>query len=238
MPEPMADLNPIAERIVTVNGMPALLVPRNLRRIRSPVIFFAVKFFQNRRIELRRDAKVDMRTFDRARATLGDLIDLCRMTNCPVFGTVSVTCSSPGTCASSVKPNVSRYQILPCSKSVTSIRTWLILRERHDFSLRFVAHRIAANRKAPTCCRPDRAQKATALIGQGAAYSPDHGMRNFLSSRRAHDIGKIFRRRLRNRTRRLPTAAPDSARSENPAAPHPNPCDWPACKKRSAALRD
>src|ERR1044071_4764113 len=75
MREPMADLNPIAERIVAVNRVPALLMPGNLARIRSPVEFLAVEFLQDRRVKLRRDAKVDVRPFDRARAALGDSID-------------------------------------------------------------------------------------------------------------------------------------------------------------------
>src|SRR4026207_908359 len=83
MPESMADLNPVAERIVAVNRMTALLVPRNLRRIGSPVIFFTIKFFQNRRVELRRDAKVDMGTFDRTRAPLRNLIDFVQYHQLP-----------------------------------------------------------------------------------------------------------------------------------------------------------
>src|SRR5437870_4357957 len=71
----MADLNAIAKRIITVNRVTALLMPRDLRRVRSPVIFFAVEFSQDRRIDRRVDTKIDMRPFDRARAALGDLID-------------------------------------------------------------------------------------------------------------------------------------------------------------------
>src|SRR5215510_3250405 len=73
--EAMPDLNPVAERIVSVNRVAALLVPRNLRRVRSPVVFLAIEFFQDRRIERGIDAKIDMRPFDRSRATLGHLVD-------------------------------------------------------------------------------------------------------------------------------------------------------------------
>ena len=73
--EPMADLNAIAERIIAVDRVTALLVPRDLRRVRSPVVFFTIEFFQDLRINLGVDAKIDMRSFDRARAALGHLID-------------------------------------------------------------------------------------------------------------------------------------------------------------------
>ena len=114
MSEAMPDLNPIAERIVAVNRMSALLVPGNLGRIRSPVIFFAVELFENRRIELRRDTKIDMRPFDRARAALGDLIDSMQIS--PI-GRCSARSKSPvhrpGTCVSFVNPKVSQYQDFP-----------------------------------------------------------------------------------------------------------------------------
>src|ERR1043166_4185451 len=76
--ESMADLNAIAERIVAVNGMAALLVPRNLCRIRSPIEFSPVELFENRRIQLRRNPKIDMRAFDGSRAPLGDLVDFAQ----------------------------------------------------------------------------------------------------------------------------------------------------------------
>ena len=74
----MPNLNSIAEWIIAVHGMPALLVPRNFRRIRSPVIFSPVEFFQYRWLKIRRDAKIDVRPFHCARAPLGDLIDLMK----------------------------------------------------------------------------------------------------------------------------------------------------------------
>src|SRR5918999_801665 len=73
--KPVADLNAIAEGIVAVDGVAALLVPRNLGRIRSPVVFLAVEFFQDRRIDRGVDAKIDMGSLDRSRATLRDLLD-------------------------------------------------------------------------------------------------------------------------------------------------------------------
>src|SRR5439155_6821466 len=74
--KPMSDLNPIAKRIVTVDCMLTLLVPRNLRGIRSPVKLAPIEFFEDRRVKLRSDAKIDVRTLDRACTTLGDLIHL------------------------------------------------------------------------------------------------------------------------------------------------------------------
>ena len=73
--KPMSNLNAVAERIVTVHRMAALFMPWYFRRVRSPVVFFTIELFENRRIKLGRDAKIDMRTFDRTGAALRDLID-------------------------------------------------------------------------------------------------------------------------------------------------------------------
>ena len=126
--KPMPDLYPVAEGIIPIDRVTALFVPGNFRGIRPPVVFFSVEPFKDRRVQLRCDAKIDVWSLDRARASFGDLIHRARITSCPVFGTVSVTCASPGTCPPSVRPNVSRYQVFPCSRSVTSTRTWLMRR--------------------------------------------------------------------------------------------------------------
>src|SRR5205823_7320519 len=81
--KPMSDLNPIAKRIVTVDCMLTLLVPRNLRGIRSPVKLAPIEFFEDRRVKLRSDAKIDVRTLDRARAPLSDLIDFVQNDQLP-----------------------------------------------------------------------------------------------------------------------------------------------------------
>src|SRR5436309_3186972 len=73
--KPMPDLNPVPKRIVTVDRMAALFMPGNFRGIRSPVKLASIEFFEDRRVELRRNAKIDVRTLDRARAPLSDLID-------------------------------------------------------------------------------------------------------------------------------------------------------------------
>src|SRR5690242_13215671 len=75
MAKPVPDLNSIAKWIVAVHRMSALFMPGNFRRIGSPVIFSPLKFFQYRWIEIRRDTKIHVRPFDRARAPLGHLID-------------------------------------------------------------------------------------------------------------------------------------------------------------------
>lgn len=75
MPEPVSNLNSVAKWIIAVNRMSALFMPGNFRRIGSPVIFPPVKFFQYRWIKLRRDAKIDVWSFDRARAPLSHLVD-------------------------------------------------------------------------------------------------------------------------------------------------------------------
>jgi hypothetical protein len=74
----MANLYSVAERIVTVHRMAALFMPWYFRRVRAAVVFFTIEFFENRRIKLRRDAKVDMGSLDGARAALGDLIDFAQ----------------------------------------------------------------------------------------------------------------------------------------------------------------
>src|SRR5207253_7712877 len=74
--KPMPDLNPIAKRIVTVDRMAALFMPGNFRGIRSPVKLAPIEFFEDRRVKLRRDAEIDVRSLDRPCTTLGDLIHL------------------------------------------------------------------------------------------------------------------------------------------------------------------
>ena len=75
MTESVPELNSVAKWIIAVNRMSALFMPGNFRRIRSPVIFPPVKFFQYRWIKLRRDAKIDVWSFDRARAAISDFVD-------------------------------------------------------------------------------------------------------------------------------------------------------------------
>src|SRR5439155_23951675 len=74
--KPMPDLNPIAKRIVTVDRMAALFMPRNLRGIRSPVKLASIEFFEDRRVKLRRAAEIDVRSLDRPCTTPGALIHL------------------------------------------------------------------------------------------------------------------------------------------------------------------
>ena len=73
--KPVPDLNSIAKWIVAINGMSALFMPGNFRRIGSPIIFSPGEFFQYRWVKIRRDAKIEVRPFDRARAPLSHLID-------------------------------------------------------------------------------------------------------------------------------------------------------------------
>src|SRR5919109_3913306 len=73
--ESVSNLNPISERVIPINRVTALLVPGDLSRIRPPVVFLAAEFLQDHRIDGGIDAKIDVRSFDRARAALGNLID-------------------------------------------------------------------------------------------------------------------------------------------------------------------
>ena len=73
--ESVADLDSVAEWIVTIHRMAALLVPGNFRRIRSPIELSAVEPFENRRVNFRRDAEINVWPFDGASASLGDFGD-------------------------------------------------------------------------------------------------------------------------------------------------------------------
>ena len=73
--KPMPDLYPITEGIIPIDRVSALFVPGNFRGIRPPVVFFSVEPFKDRRIQFRRDPKIDVRSLDRARAPFSDLID-------------------------------------------------------------------------------------------------------------------------------------------------------------------
>ncbi len=75
--KPMPDLYPVAEGIIAINRVTTLFMPGNFRRIRPPVVFFPVEPLKNRRVQFRGDAEINMRSFDCARAALGDLIHLC-----------------------------------------------------------------------------------------------------------------------------------------------------------------
>src|SRR5258708_5663540 len=70
----MPDLYPVTEGIITVDRVTALFVPGNFRGIRAPVVFFSVEPFKYRRVKIRRDTEIDVRSLDRARASLRDLI--------------------------------------------------------------------------------------------------------------------------------------------------------------------
>src|SRR6266850_5051946 len=74
----MPDLYPVTEGIITVDRVTALFVPGNFRGIRAPVVFFSVEPFKYRRVKIRRDTEIDVRSLDRARASFGDLIDLAQ----------------------------------------------------------------------------------------------------------------------------------------------------------------
>src|SRR2546430_12910184 len=58
--KPMPDLKPIAKRIVTVDRMAALFMPRNLRGIRSPVKLASIEFFEDRRGKIPRGGGKDV----------------------------------------------------------------------------------------------------------------------------------------------------------------------------------
>src|SRR5206468_7965873 len=81
--KPMPDLNPVTERIVTVDRMAALFMPGNFRGIRSPVKLAPIEFFEDRRVELRCNAKVNVRPLDRARTALRHLIDFVQNDELP-----------------------------------------------------------------------------------------------------------------------------------------------------------
>src|SRR5437773_11912990 len=74
--KPMPDLNPVPKRIITIDCMPALLVPRNLSGIRSPVKLAPIEFFEDRRVKLPSDAKVNVRAPYRARTARPPLVVL------------------------------------------------------------------------------------------------------------------------------------------------------------------
>ena len=61
-------------------------------------------------------------------------------------------------------------QFFPCSRSVTSTRTWLIIMSGTIFALRLIADRIAANGKLH-CIAIGMRTESDSLIGRGAAYS-------------------------------------------------------------------
>src|SRR5262245_26275097 len=73
--KPMADLYSVTEGIIAINRVTTLFVPGNFRGIMTPVVFFSVEPFKDRRIKIRGDTKIDVRSLDRARASLSDLID-------------------------------------------------------------------------------------------------------------------------------------------------------------------
>src|SRR5262249_45704725 len=68
------NLYPVTEGIIAINRVTALFVPGNFRWIRTPVVFFSVEPFKNRRIQFRRDPEIDVRPLHRARAPFCDLI--------------------------------------------------------------------------------------------------------------------------------------------------------------------
>jgi hypothetical protein len=74
--KPVPDLYPVTEGVVPINRVTALFVPGNFRGIRPPVVFFSVEPFKDRRIQLRRDPKINVRSLDGARAPFRDLIHL------------------------------------------------------------------------------------------------------------------------------------------------------------------
>ena len=76
--KPMPDLYSVAEGIIPIDRVTALFVPGNLRGIRPPVVFFPVEPFKDRRVQLRRYAKIDMRSLDGTRAPFRHLIDLAQ----------------------------------------------------------------------------------------------------------------------------------------------------------------
>src|SRR5437773_2809592 len=68
--KPMPDLNPVPKRIITIDCMPALLVPRNLSGIRSPVKLAPIEFFEDRRGKLRSGGESKVRAPYRPRTSL------------------------------------------------------------------------------------------------------------------------------------------------------------------------
>src|SRR5258706_13044269 len=73
-----ADLDAVAERIVTVGGVGVGFMPRNQIRIGTPIGFLAVEALEHFRIRSFVRAQVDMGSFETLAAAVGDFVDLAQ----------------------------------------------------------------------------------------------------------------------------------------------------------------
>ena len=144
--KPMPNLYPVAEGIIAIDRVTALFVPGNFRGIRPPVVFFSVEPFKDRRVQFRRDPKIDVRSLDRARAPFRDLIHAMendqlsrvRHREGELFLAGNLLFFREAECFPvPVFPAPVRHFHAHMADSS----------ERHDLALRFVADRIAADRK-------------------------------------------------------------------------------------------
>ena len=145
--KPMPDLYPVAEGIIAIDRMAALFMPGDFRGIRPPVVFFAVEPLKNRRVQFRCDAKIDMRSFDRPRAALGNLIhsmqnhQLSRVRYSKRYLFITRHLSFFRQAERIPIPGLSLFQIRHFDSHMADAS------ERDDLPLGFVSYRITADRK-------------------------------------------------------------------------------------------
>src|SRR5262245_6546978 len=145
--KPMADLYSVTEGIITINGVTPLFVPGNFRWIRTPVVFFSVEPFKDRRIQFRRDSKIDVRPLNGARAPFCDLIHFAqnhklsrvRYREGNLAFTRYLLALRQTECIP--VPVLPLLQVSDLDADVTDSA------QRNDFALRFVSYRIPSDRK-------------------------------------------------------------------------------------------
>src|SRR4029434_10303222 len=145
--KPMPDLYPITEGIIPIDRVSALFVPGNFRGIRPQVVFFSVEPFKDRRIQFRRDPKIDVRSLDRARAPFSDLIDAMendqlsrvRHGERELFLTRHLPVFRQTECIP--VPTLSLLQVRHLDADMADPA------QRNDLPLRFIAYGIPADRK-------------------------------------------------------------------------------------------
>src|SRR5215813_6855726 len=141
------NLYPVTEGIIAINRVTALFVPGNFRWIRTPVVFFSVEPFKNRRIQFRRDPEIDVRPLNRARAPFRNLIHLTQNHELSRVrhreGNLAFTWYlSPFRQTECIPvPVLPLLQVSDLDADVTDSA------QRNDFSLRFVSYRIPSDGK-------------------------------------------------------------------------------------------
>src|SRR5262245_56671715 len=145
--KPMANLYPVAEGIIAINRVTTLFVPGNFRWVRTPVVFFSVEPFKDRRIQFRRDPEIDVRHLHRTRAPFRDLIHFAQNHELSRVRYRKRSLAFTGYLLRFRQtecipvPVLSLLQISDLDADMTDSA------QRNDFPLRFVSYRIPADRK-------------------------------------------------------------------------------------------